>query len=28
VQAYGEGSVHWVKVHVDPNSSGVFKSNL
>jgi hypothetical protein len=35
VQTYGEGLVHWVKVHVDPNSSGVFsieqkvvKSNL
>jgi hypothetical protein len=24
VQTYGEGSVHWVKVHVDPQSSGVF----
>ena len=35
VQTYGEGLVHWVKVHVDPKSSGVFsieqkivKSNL
>lgn len=24
VQTYGEGQVHWVKVHVDPKSSGVF----
>jgi hypothetical protein len=24
VQTYGEGLVHWVKVHVDPKSSGVF----
>ena len=24
VQTYGEGLVHWVKVHVDPRSSGVF----
>jgi hypothetical protein len=35
VQTYGERLVHWVKVHVDPKSSGVFgieqkivKSNL
>ena len=25
VQTYGEGLVHWVKVHVDPKSSGVFR---
>ena len=24
VQTYGEGLVHWVKVQVDPKSSGVF----
>jgi hypothetical protein len=24
VQTYGEGLVHWVKVHVDPKSTGVF----
>jgi hypothetical protein len=24
LQTYGEGLVHWVKVHVDPKSSGVF----
>jgi hypothetical protein len=24
VQTYGEGLVHWIKVHVDPKSSGVF----
>ena len=25
VQTYGEGLVHWVKIHVDPKSSGVFR---
>ena len=25
VQTFGEGQVHWVKVHVDPKSSGVFR---
>jgi hypothetical protein len=25
VQTYGEGLVHWVKVHVNPKSSGVFR---
>jgi hypothetical protein len=25
VQTYGEDKVHWVKVHVDPKSSGVFR---
>lgn len=25
LQTYGEGLVHWVKVHVDPKSSGVFR---
>jgi hypothetical protein len=25
LQTFGEGQVHWVKVHVDPQSSGVFR---
>jgi hypothetical protein len=25
VQTFGESQVHWVKVHVDPKSSGVFR---
>ena len=24
VQTFGETQVHWVKIHVDPRSSGVF----
>ena len=24
MQTFGSGLVHWVKVHVDPRSSGVF----